>query len=458
MSQLRAVTVLAVIISAAVARPVPPDSWVAFSNQRVVSPSGMRYVVVKKAGRGITYELCQRAAGAAAMTAAAVSSTEKEPKVSIERDPADRLVASGKVAQLPYRIFVPDGFDGFLLFENYGGIGHGQSVIWIDGAGQEAVSLKLTDIFGVVPEQATRTVSSIWWNEAVWIDEAAGSIVVVAVGDEVRTIALADGAVATPDRDRILSWIATGSTAARSAALELVGRGEKSLLDAAAPIAVRLFHDDGEPMALRLRAAVMLSQAGAPVAAEPLFQAARAEGQPEELRRYAVANLTCVLGDKALPVLRELMRGKAGALWGDCMQSFVRHGEAAVPTLIAMLGEAGESADYRGGAAHALGKIKSERALDALLEATATAEDYVANAACNAAIATGGEGLTERLIAVLAAGSTQDGRIAMYLTKHPTRAALPAIEAGLGRDGDRHHRRRLEQAKAACELAPEVVK
>ena len=42
-------------------------------------------------------------------------------------------MASGKVAQLPYRIFVPDGFDGFLLFENYGGIGHGQSVIWIDG-------------------------------------------------------------------------------------------------------------------------------------------------------------------------------------------------------------------------------------------------------------------------------------------------------------------------------------
>jgi hypothetical protein len=86
-------------------------------------------------------------------------------------------------------------------------------------------------------------------------------------------------------------------------------------LKAATPIAMKTFHDGDEAMELRLRAAVVLSRAGNPVAAEPLFAAARAEDQPAEVRGYAVRHLPAVLGDGALPVLRELMRGPAGALW-----------------------------------------------------------------------------------------------------------------------------------------------
>ncbi len=81
---------------------VRPDSWMSFANQRDVSPSGLRYVVVRQAGDGITYELCERAAGAPPMTAA--NQGERmvfAPPPDIDRDPADRLLHAGKVDHLP---------------------------------------------------------------------------------------------------------------------------------------------------------------------------------------------------------------------------------------------------------------------------------------------------------------------------------------------------------------------
>lgn len=428
---------------------VPPDSWMPFCNQRVVSASGRRYVVIRQAKQGVTFELCERAAGAPAMLPAQASPIAVKQD-DVARDPNDRLVVAGTFGQEPLAVLVPDTLPGFLLFEKYGNVGGGKSVAWIDGAGNETVGLKLTEIFGAVPKAATYTVSSIWWNEGYWIDEAQRSIVVVAAGDELREIAIADGAVTTPDGARLAAWCTAGTVAARSLALEVASRRDRAGRKDAVPLAMRIFHDEHEPLALRLRAAVLLAAAETPVACEALFAAARGQDQPEPVRRYAVRHLPAVLGEQAIVVLRELMRGKAGPLWGDCYQAFVAIGEPAVPTLVAMLGERDETSDYRGGAAHALREIRSKDAFEALLLASADPSEYVANAAINAAIATGGDRLGERLIALLDEGSTQDGRIALWLKEHPTRAALPAIDKALARATDGTDREWLAEARAAC--------
>ena len=111
-------------------------------------------------------------------------------------------------------------------------------------------------------------------------------------------------------------------------------------------------------------------------------------------------------------------------------------GAAAVPTLIEVLRDIRGSNDYRGGAAHALKRMDpndARPALDALLDATGDPEEYVANAAVNAAIHIDEHGIAGRLVEILARGSTQDGRIAMYLrgVRHPEAAA--ALEKALPR-------------------------
>lgn len=442
--------------------PIPdwaiPDSWMPFRNQRVVSPNGQRYVVIKqtKKGRSITFEYCERGpkrhekVGPVSPESATSAQLKKNPK-AIDRDPDDQLLAEGKVAQLPYEVLVPDALPGFLLFEQYYSLGTAKAVIWVNDKGEEAVSLTVAELFDGIPEGATRTVSSLWWSKGVFLDEASNSIVVVAVGNKVREIDIAEAEVKEPDVARIAEWTTRGTVAGRSLALDVLATRSPDALKAATPAAIALFHDEDEPLALRLRAAVVLARAGTPVAADRFFEAARAADQPDDLRRYAVSHLPTIVGADALPVLRELMRGKAGPVWSDCQNAFAAIGEAAVPTLIEMLREEDETNDYRGGAAHALRMIGSAKAYDALLQATATAPKYVANAACNAVIAIGGDDLTERLIAILKQGCTQNGRIAMYLKQNPTKAALPVIDAAIERaPTDKHELRRLNEARKAC--------
>ncbi len=57
---------------------------------------------------------------------------------------------------------------------------------------------------------------------------------------------------------------------------------------------------------------------------------------------------------------------------------------------------------------------------------------------------------SDRLIAILAEGSSQDGRIALFLKRHPTKAALPAIDAALERAPDKTNAKWLRDARAAC--------
>lgn len=206
---------------------------------------------------------------------------------------------------------------------------------------------------------------------------------------------------------------------------------------------------------MRLRAAVALHRAGVKPPAAELFAAAHAEDQPAPVRRYAVQHLPVVLGEAAIPVLREVMRADGrsvwgGTVWGDAHQAFATIGEPAVPTLLEMLEERGGSADYRGGAAHALAAIRSPRARDALLRVARGDDEYVAGAALGAIVALGGPALDGDLVALLENAPLLVPSIALHFERHPARTAVPALEAALPGVTDALYRRWVKDAIVAC--------
>ena len=223
-----------------------PDSWMPFRNQRVVSPSGQRYVVIKelKKGRGITFEYCERTPvrlqtiGPISPEAKTSFELKKAPG-SIDRNPADKLLAEGKVMQLPYEVLVPDTLPGFLLFEQYYSLGTAKAVIWISDEGEETLSFTVQQLYDGVPAGATRSVSSLWWSKGVFLDEAAGSIVVVAAQHQMREIVIAESEIREPDVARIAEWTTRSTLEGRSLALDVLATKTPDALKAATPAAPR---------------------------------------------------------------------------------------------------------------------------------------------------------------------------------------------------------------------------
>lgn len=434
LNSLRSLFVAALLL-AAIAVPALADSWMPFQDKRVASPTGRTYVVIRSTNSGIAYELCRRAEGAAPMTDAIAADSyglRDGTGGSIDRDPADTLVAEGSVAQRPLEVRVLDDPPAFVLFEKYGNVGHGDAVIYVEGEKGVVFRRKLADLFDFTARQTFQaTVSSIWWHSGFVVDEERKCVLVVAAEDRLRKIATRDGEVSTPPKEVLLDGFRKGLLAERELCLAVAARLKPQGL---LPQAEALAQDEGQPTSLRLRAAVAAKSAGGRGAYDRLFLAATEEGTPGEVKKYAIAHMGEMLGDDAMPLLRRLMRGEAkDGVWWPAVEAFVSLGEAAVPTLVEMMLEEGESADYRGGAAHGLGKIGSKTAVTGLLKAVETAPDYVANAAANAVIAIGAPDLGERLAAILAKGSTQDRRIAMYFREHPAEYARSALEAALAR-------------------------
>ena len=411
---------LSALILGLFAAPVLADSWMPFQDMRVVSPSGKTYVVIKQQEGGVAWELCRRAEGAEPMKGATADDAyglRKGSGGSIERDPADTLIGSGRVDQRPVRVRVLDEPAAFVLFEKYGSVGHGDALIYVDGRRGVVFRRKLEDLFDAKTRGTfLETVSSIWWHQGIAVDEEAKQILVVAAGDRLSQVGLAKGRVTRPEKEVLLRGFSRGLPAERELCLETAARLKPEGLHAKA---LAIARDENESAGIRMRAAVAVRRSGGAEDFSALFIKGTEQDQPGEIRSYAVSNLGEIAGEEAMPKLRQLMRGEAdNDVWHPAQTAFVSLGEKAVPTLIEMLLEEGESSDYRGGAAHALGKIGSPASVNALLTATATAEESVAGAAVNAAIKIGAPDLGRRLAEILEKGSTQDARIARYLKKH----------------------------------------
>jgi hypothetical protein len=425
------------------------DSWAPYSERRVVSPGGRHYVVARfpKKDASLRLEICRRRAGAAPLQPA--ERDEMSPGVSVERDPEDELVAALDIEEAPLQIRVLDTEPAAVLFEMYGSVGSGTSLSLLDSKGKLRWRLALTDLF---PAEEIRgfdaSVCSIWWYWGWWVDEERGKVVLVPHGVQIREVDLATGKVAVAAPGILLTRVGNGSVAEQRQALEIAKTLKPAgLAEKAKPIAL----DEAADPSLRLCAAVAYHAATKKPLVPELFRTYAAAGAPMELRAYAIENLALMIGEEALPLLREAMRGTATDAWHPAQQAFVTLGEKSVPTLIGMLLDVQGTPDQRGGAAHALSEIRSPKALDALLEATRTADDYTANAAVNAAIETGGGNLATRLAAILAEGSTQDDRIAMYFEERPADFAVEPLLKALSRaQSGTFARRVIAEALRAC--------
>lgn len=441
--------------------PSAPGRWKLFHDQRVVSDSGRRYVVIRDSDPGITFELCQRRPGAPAMQPATMESPLLAPvpvekdESEIARDPKDILLASGNVGQIPLEVRVLDQLGGFVLFEQYYRVGYGKAVIYVNDKGEVVVEKTVQEIFGRIPEKTRFTTSSIWWCQGFRVDEQRKCVVVISKDDTIREISLIDGKVSTPGISHMIGWFGKGTIEERVLMLEVASRLEETELTLASSEALVLAWNPQESLPIRVRAAVIAVRAKAAVGRDfaKLFEHARGEDVPRLGRDYAILHLPEILGVEAMPILRELMRSSARRdVWTPAQQGFANLGAKALPILCEMLLEQDATPEYRGGAADVLGRIGSKEEFEILLEVTKTADQYTANAAVNAAIRIGAPDLSARLIEILDQGSTQDDRIALYFKSRPTPDAIPALKKARDRFAPvPTDRRWIMEAIEACE-------
>ena len=333
----------------------------------------------------------------------------------------------------PVGAAVADDGRYFVTVDNWHSIGYGDNVVAAYGPIVEGKAE--TRCWGLEqilsPEQMKKvlcTTSSRHWRSNYWLDAPTASFCVACEPAENLWLRL-DLQHGQWHPGSVADLKAQMPQASPAQVDDVLGLAVERKLQGLEEIARPIADDLRKPLSNRLRAGVLLARIGDKRAAA-LFRKACADG-PTEVRTYALANCIEVLGTQALPLLRAAMRGPAADHWGQCQESFAALGEQAVPTLLAMLAEKG-SADYRGGAAHALGKIRSPRALPQLLRGAEDKDGYVAEAAFNAAVETGGPELPGRLTAMLARKSRASGAIGRYFGKHRHAAAVRPLLECLG--------------------------
>lgn len=369
----------------------PAESYSFYRDHRTVSPSGQKYVVIRKQRdkllTGITYELCRRFAGLPPMQNAKKAALEGWPGievVDINRDPRDQLLATGVLPQIPSDVRVLDELGGFLLFGGYAVNGLGKAITYIDDNGEVRVDLRAEDIFGRLPNRMGRDP----WSLGYWVDERRGSVIIASIDYKLREVSLLDGSISSPEFEALRVWFKQGLEADRARAikvgvhiLEESAKHRKLELSALLSSAENLARDHEQALAIRLPAASLLIAAGQESNFAPLFQEACNRGQLLADRRYAVKHLAKVMGKDAMPFLLELLRKEPNLeVWSEWRTCFASFGASAMPYLTGMLVEAGQPSSYRCAAAHTLREIGSRRALPALRDALAwtspDAEEY----------------------------------------------------------------------------------
>jgi hypothetical protein len=458
------------LLAAAAALVLAQQSWEPFPARREVSPNGRHYVVLRPKRTGdAEFDLVRRREGVPPIAAArydlAAQAAGADPRCA-SVDPKDVVLARNQPVQAPVEVRVLDGEPAVVLLEKWGAVGAGEALRFLSfdparGPGLRwsgttgAWELRLRDFFGIDEIKSfPRQGGDVWWWQAWWVDEARGVVVLVAAGDLFVEVALSDGKPRRTDASVLLTRVLAGTEEERVAALDLAVR---LLPEGIVDLARRAAADEAAPLAVRVRAALALRRKGVESPAATLFRAATARGQPSAARTFAVRHLAEVLGEEALPLLRDVMRGEADDAWHPAMEAFAELGDKAVPALVKMLGEMDQSRDYRGGAAHVLGALRAETALPALWKAALAIEmdeddvHFVPGAAMDAILEIGPADLRPRLLELLEKGSPHDARIAQWLEAHPGKDAAPALRAALPRWPEfSWERKRIAAALKAC--------
>lgn len=411
-----------------VAAPAGADSWGPYGARREVDPTGRWSVVLRAGKQGVSadFTLAEAPAGAPPVTPIAPGApfAPNPPDVNVRE--GDAILATGTLESAPLEVRVSARGLGFAAMEEYGGVGGGVSFAWVGRDGSVRHPKRLGDLFSAEEIRAFRhTVSSIWWFRGAWIDEDARETIVVGAGQAIRAVSIETGVVRKADAAEIRRALRFPDPQAGALAIDLA---RELALDGVEDALAAMLADERAVLRLRVRAAAALAERR-DLRGKAVLVAAAATPRPAAVDKadyeFALEHLPAALGLDAVPLLKAAMRGESADGWSAGMSGFVALGEPAVAALLAMLTEAGQSNDYRGGAAHALGRIGSKAAVSGLVAAIADPQEYVANAAANGAIAVGKDSIAKELVALLDKPTTQDGRLSSYFeqVKEPTSVA-----------------------------------
>src|SRR5688572_4041832 len=164
-----AATALALSLAAASASA---DTWSPCPDRRVSSPTGRHYLVLRgeSAARPAgDFELVRRKYGAAALADAEAWRDDKVPQPSVEADPADTVLAKGRLRHLPGAVLVLDGEPAAVLVDRWGGNRDGPVLGLLDRDGRFRWNLSIRDLFPAETlREFPRSTFSIHWCRASW--------------------------------------------------------------------------------------------------------------------------------------------------------------------------------------------------------------------------------------------------------------------------------------------------
>jgi len=369
--------ILAMLLSIAPATALA-DSWAPFSNYRSVDATGRYYLVVKKGegaprdpGRGtpVTFELVERKPGSPPISEvrdqADFDRVIPNPEVRV-RD-GDTVLGRGKLDRCPLYTLISSTGLGFVGLDvrgyNFGDrlAQTDAAVVIVDRTGKVRHRKDLIDLFSDGElYKFLHTAGGVGWLGVGggWIDERRREVVVVGSnygrGEKpiprlFRIVGLEKGDVRNGSEKEVVTVLAEANRGGLDFALELTA--ELKLKDAREHLP-KLFDNEKLPLGTRLRAAVALAALGDPRGGKVMTEAALQETDDQE---YAVRQLPIVLGDRAAPVLCEVVRRHGERCRLPARQAMARvSSEAAVPELIRLL-DAKESCASQTFAAECLG-------------------------------------------------------------------------------------------------------
>lgn len=396
------------------------DSWLPFGPLQASSSNGKTYVIVELVEGRTTFEICARKEGRPPLELPENPMHYDAGAARPQREEGDLLIAGGVLPHPPIDLAVTD--DGTMVaFETYRGIGRGNCVTVVTPDGKIASQVRLRDLFSESAIRSfPRTTLSIHWYRTWFVDPRGRLVVVVGVPTLMRAVSLEDGRVFEPPGEVLLDQI-------RSAVGEKREEALGAAIDARVPgieaLCAEIVNDTSVPVSLRLRAGLASERLRSAPAVQELFRTCVKGAESGRDRAFAIGHLAGVLGEEAIPILREAYpsrRHRQLGKWGFRL-------------LCERVEDERETGDARAAAAHTLAEIGSKDALPALLKAVEDPIEYVASAAVNAAVRIDAEEIRPALIEILSRGSTQDHRIAAYLEQRPGKDAVAALILALER-------------------------
>ncbi|MDJ0976496.1 MAG: hypothetical protein QNJ98_18705, partial [Planctomycetota bacterium] len=314
------------------------DSW-APPEPRLASSEDGRWYVVMHPGKPWSksdFVLVRRAAGKPAREEPELRPPTRDHKPRIELEEGDEVVARGRCT-MPMDVKCLDDGQGFIRFDTYANVGSRAVIERFDAKGKPLWSKTLFDLF---PKEVLRTfmqtVSSVWWSETIWIDEETDELVVVWKRDDnpgVLRLALKDGAKREGSIADIHARIGRPPAREQLGAFKLA---RKHKLDGLAKAVRAAFANEKNAERARVAFAAYLYELGDEAGRAYVIGIAQ-NGKDPRARAYALPLLPDVVGTKAIGWVAAALAAENDRVWGAAIEAMRGFGEAAVPTLAAVV-------------------------------------------------------------------------------------------------------------------------